>query len=793
MSETIIGRVTHAYPRKYNNRMFVIYSPTHQRVTCVGDISDNHLIIGSRISVTGEFKKRGNWTNFVFDDYELHLPKYDVEGIKTFLIKHVDSIGVNKAQQIIEVVGQGDDEALYDDLLDPKFLNVLGAPIPYYVKNTFRDIAQQRKAGTAKTSRRFNEELGFYEYVEDDQVIGTYDDWWRVTLFCYAMGFPSSVSGRVAKIMTAEELRAIMRSDPYRLLDFFGEGLTFIQVDLAVRRLGLLKKFQKQRAQAIFIYAFHLIQEKGSTYVPLGDFAKIMKNFESDGVIADFEFKMAEFSSNLKELVKRGVFVYQKDKDRLYLKALYDLENEVAREITTFKQREGLILDTSDLEKFIEGYQTAELGGGTLGEQQREAIKNALANKISMIMGLPGTGKTEVTKFLTRYFQSKGMQVELFTPTGMATKKLRQIMPNCNSGTIHRKLGYRDGGWSYNKEDPFIADVYLLDEYSMVGLRTFAAFMRALNPRGLLILVGDDEQLPSVEIGRCIRDLKESGEVPFVKMTQIYRQAEKSKIIKLAHDISAGRKLDLKSEADLRFFQCDSQEKVLESIRTIAKQCAESETPLQILSPSKKTDIGTSNLNTVVSEDLNDNPSYYKYPGRRVIRVDDRIINVSNNYQHSVYNGDTGYALYIDSSDGSLTVSIDGMDDPITFARSEVPEHIELGYALTVHKAQGQEYPFVVLVIHPLYDNRLLIKNLVYTAVTRSKKLLFIIGDEATFRQAAKTTQEDRLTSLDEAIRDKRFEYDTDSKPEEKSGKRHGDLRRGEEERQEDTIKERDI
>ena len=413
--------------------------------------------------------------------------------------------------------------------------------------------------------------------------------------------------------------------------------------------------------------------------------------------------------------------------------------------------------------------------GISLDEKQRFAVTEAFSNGLLILTGGPGTGKTTTLKAMIELFKQRDLLVELAAPTGRAAKRMSELT-GYESKTIHRLL---EVDWSdkheqvfcKNQNNPLDCDVIIVDEVSMIDSRLFESLLRALRLSCRIILVGDSDQLPSVSAGNVLSDLILSNAFSVVKLDKIFRQAEKSAIIRNAHKIVEGQSADLSvKDSDFFFIKKNTAEAAIE---TVVSLCSErlpsaygfdSLKDIQILCPSRKMPLGTLNLNGVLQSCLN--PKKKKEPEiffkGFYLRAGDKVMQIKNNYDLSwtkdngeegtgIFNGDVGFVVKVNLREGTVTVRY---DDKTTVYITEELSQIELAYAVTVHKSQGSEFDCVIL---PLFDtpSQLKYRNLLYTAVTRAKKLLIIVGKENIFVEMAENDRKTlRYTLLKDFIED---------------------------------------
>jgi len=382
-------------------------------------------------------------------------------------------------------------------------------------------------------------------------------------------------------------------------------------------------------------------------------------------------------------------------------------------------------------------------------------VKTAIENKVMIITGGPGTGKTTIINAILKIFSKLKVGILLAAPTGRAAKKMSEAT-GYEAKTIHRMLEYsiQKGGFQKDEEDPLECDLLIVDEASMIDIILMHHLLKAVPVQATLILVGDVNQLPSVGAGNVLRDIISSEAVPVVELNEIFRQAKESLIIVNAHRINSGQIPPLKPSRekldDFYFIEQEDPEEVLKTLLDLVKKRIPQRfkvdpiDDIQVLTPMHKGTVGASNLNTELQKALN--PSEQELiRGSRAYHVRDKVMQIRNNYDKEVFNGDIGRITRIDQENQEVTISFDGRD--VIYDYADLDE-IVLAYAVSVHKSQGSEYPAVII---PLLTQHyvLLQRNLIYTAVTRGRKLVVIVGTKRALAIAVRNNKtEKRYTYL---------------------------------------------
>jgi exodeoxyribonuclease V alpha subunit len=395
----------------------------------------------------------------------------------------------------------------------------------------------------------------------------------------------------------------------------------------------------------------------------------------------------------------------------------------------------------------------------SLAPLQAEAVRLALCEKVVVITGGPGTGKTTLVRAIIAIYERIGARISLAAPTGRAAKRLSETTGR-PAATIHRLLEFSPqiGAFQRNEQKPLAADLVIVDETSMMDIVIANHLLKAVPSQAVLVIVGDSDQLPSVGPGNVLGDMIESGRFPVVRLTEIFRQASQSRIITNAHLIRQGAFPDLRAESggkqDFYFIGREDPQAVLD---TIVQLCTERiprrfgldpAEDVQVLSPMHRGEAGAHNLNLALQNALNPSGITLEMGGR-TFRVNDKVMQIRNNYDKDVYNGDIGRIRSIDRENGEIRVEFDGRRTTYSFSELEELVH---AYAVTIHKSQGSEYPAVVF---PLLTQHFMMlqRNLLYTAVTRARKLVVIVGSKKALAIAVKNDRmQSRFTLLKERL-----------------------------------------
>ena len=393
--------------------------------------------------------------------------------------------------------------------------------------------------------------------------------------------------------------------------------------------------------------------------------------------------------------------------------------------------------------------------GVTYDEVQIAAIRQAIASKVMVLTGGPGTGKTTTTRAIIAALEAAKLRILLAAPTGRAAKRMSEATGK-EAKTIHRLLEYNpQEGCNRNADNPLEGDVLIVDECSMIDLMLMYFLVKAIPPHMRLVMVGDTDQLPSVGAGNVLRDIILSKVVPVVRLTRIFRQAQSSRIVMNAHAINQGRFPDISNGLQTDFFflpQSDAETVVKDIVALVRDRLPRAykvrSSQIQVLSPMQRGTLGTVNLNRALQEALNPGKGGL-VRGAVSFRRGDRVMQLKNNYDKDVYNGDMGHIVSIDREEQSLKVSFDGRE--VDYDGSDLDE-LTLSYATTIHKSQGSEFPIVVMPVLMAHFV-MLQRNLIYTGITRAKKICVLVGETKALNTAIRNVSSlQRYTRLSQRL-----------------------------------------
>ena len=710
--ETIQGYVDHIiYRNTENGYTVLVLICEEEELTCVGTFSD--IVEGENIEAKGEFTEHPVYgSQFKVSSFEEKAPEDEVAIERYLGSGAIRGIGLALAARIVR----------------------------RFKKDTFRIIEEEpeRLAEVKGISERKAREIA-------DQV-NAKKDLRQAMIFLQQYGISTTLAVKIYNFYGAR-IYSVLKENPYQMADDI-EGVGFKTADEIASRAGI-RTDSDFRIRSGILYVLLQASSEGHTYLPMEELtARTSQLLEVDGEHIEKHYM------NL--AIDRKVMMRQKENStQVYAATFYHMEANTAAML----KRLDVSYDVKDEEiekriKRIEKQTKIELD-----EQQICAVKEAVRNGLLIITGGPGTGKTTTINTIIRYFEMEGMDIFLGAPTGRAAKRMSETT-GFEARTIHRMLEVNggaegSGGFERNEQNPLETDVIIIDEMSMVDITLMHALLKAVLAGTRLILVGDVNQLPSVGPGSVLKDIIESNQFHTVKLNKIFRQASTSDIIVNAHKINNGEEVVLDNKSmDFFFLKRYEADKIINVTLQLIKQklpkfVDATEYDIQVLTPTRKGLLGVERLNTILQMYLNpeDSKKREKEHAGTVFREGDKVMQIKNNYQleweirskyglcidkgTGVFNGDTGIIEEINYFAETMTVSFD--EGKMVEYPFKLLDELELAYAITIHKSQGSEYPAVVI---PLFQGprMLLNRNLIYTAVTRAKKCVTIVGDDTVFQ-----------------------------------------------------------
>jgi len=568
-------------------------------------------------------------------------------------------------------------------------------------------------------------------------------------VFLQSYGITPSLAVKIFK-RYGENVKQVIRQNPYRLVEDV-EGIGFKTADKIAASLGVEPDSEYRLSAGVKHALSEATGTVGHCYLPREELvlaAQRLLGCETE--LIDHMIDSLILTHSLSAQMLPG----EEDEQivAVYLPQTFRAENEVARRLREMIDAMPNSMAT-DLSAQIDELERIE--GVTFHPQQRQAIETAVKSGMTVITGGPGTGKTTIIKCIIKLL-SVGGEIALAAPTGRAAKRMSEAC-GMEAKTLHRLLEYggEEGDFARGQDNPLEMDTLIIDEMSMVDIFLMRSVLRALVPGTRLIMVGDSDQLPSVGAGNVLSDILESGAVPAVELTEIFRQDEKSMIVYNAHRINHGEAPRLNAKGSDFFFERASSP--VDAANRIVQLCAvrlpkflglDPVKQMQVLSPTKKGDCGVWMLNQLLQAQFNPASAHKKerVRGDTTFREGDKVMQTRNNYQlkwkkegvfsweegQGVFNGDIGFITEIDPQERTITVQFD--DERIAAYEAADVDDLELAYCISVHKSQGSEFPVVVM---PAVGGppMLLTRNLLYTAVTRARRMVMIVGREAAIDQ----------------------------------------------------------
>lgn len=734
--ETVTGYVEHIVFRNEDNGYTVFHLNNEDgEVTCVGNF--NYIAEGECLELQGEY--------VMHSSYGLQL------SVSSCKVKEPEDL-----MSIEKYLGSGAIKGLGAALA--------GRIVRRFKEDTFRIIEEEpeRLVEIRGISERKAREIA--EQVE------TKKDMRKAMIYLQKYGISTTLAAKIFK-QYGQKIYHVLEENPYQLADDV-QGVGFKTADEIAMRIGIHTDSDYRIRSGIF-YALLQAVAEGHIYLPQEVLLRRTGALlEVD--IQDIQKYLMDLSIEKKIILKQeeeGIRVYPSNYYYMELntaKMLHDLNVHADMDEEFVSKRIRLIEEDAEL---------------ALDEMQRQAVVEAVRHGILVLTGGPGTGKTTTINAMIQYFGSQGLDIFLAAPTGRAAKRMTEAT-GYEAQTIHRLLEVNgnpeenDGrsGFARDEENPLEADIIIIDEVSMVDLPLMHALLRAIVPGTRVILVGDGNQLPSVGPGSVLKDILESERFPTVRLTKIFRQATESDIVMNAHKINRGEPVILDNKSRDFFFLKRQDANAIISVvialikKKLPKYVEADIYDIQVLTPMRKGLLGVERLNRILQEYLNppDKKKVEKEYGDKLFREGDKVMQIRNNYQLEweiatkfglvvdkgvgIFNGDMGIITNINSYNETLEVEYDEKRR-VTYP-FQLLDELELAYAITIHKAQGSEYPAVVIPLLP-GPRQLYHRNLLYTAVTRAKKCVTLVGSDATFYEMIQNANEqNRYTSLGERIRE---------------------------------------
>lgn len=740
----VVERITYQNPENGYSVLKCRVKDYTDLVPVVGNLLDAN--VGSVLLVEGNWKVDARYgRQFAAENWEETMPA-TVYGMEKYLGSGlIKGVGPKFARRIVQKFGT-DTFAVIEDNVE-LLIEVEG-------------IGRKRVQMIAESWERQKEVKDIMLFLQEHQV-------------------SSSFAAKIYKQYGNESI-AVMKENPYKLADDIW-GIGFKTADQIAGKLGFGKE-SYMRLRSGLMYTLSELSNDGYVYAEreqLIDKASELLEASPETIVMTMDEMLGK-----EELIREQKIVKTDDKgnpvEAVYLPPFYYAETGVAgrlkklasapagdklyRKLKEARERTG----NPNLSVDVDAIQ--EKTGMVYDEIQADAIRQAAAAKIMVMTGGPGTGKTTTTHGIIAAYKAYGLKILLAAPTGRAAKRMTEAT-GLEAKTIHRLLECKPPeGYQKNEENPLEGDVLIVDECSMIDIVLMNSLLKAIPPAMRLVMVGDIDQLPSVGAGNVLRDMIDSGAFPVVRLTKIFRQAQTSRIIMNAHRINEGKMPDLSNGRNADFFFMENEDaeaavqQIVELVRTkLPKYYQVDPGQIQVLTPMQRGVVGATNLNLALQEALNPAEQEIFMRGRGAVavpkdclrrsgfafRADDKVMQVRNNYDKEVFNGDIGVIASVNAEERTLKVDFDGRT--VEYDVTELDELVH-AYATTIYKAQGSEYPIVVM---PVLMNHyvMLQRNLLYTGITRAKKVLVMVGTRKAVSYAVRNvTVTKRNTLLKERL-----------------------------------------
>ncbi len=676
----VVERITYQNPENGYSIMKVAVKGYKELVTLVGNLLE--VPVGSVLVCEGNWKVDKKYgSQFVVESWEEVMPA-TVYGIEKYLGSGlVKGIGPKFAKLIVGKFGIETIEVIENDI--DRLYEVSG-------------IGKKRVEKIRES----------WEKQKDIK---------NVMLFLQGFGVSTAYAAKIYKQYGKESIEKV-KDNPYRLADDIW-GIGFKTADSIASKMGY-ERNDLRRCKSGMVYTLNQLSNEGHVFAveeQLVEAAKTLLETEEEAIREAMTQMVAA-----EDLIRDG--------EAIYLPPFYYAEIGVAGRLLRLIEAAdgGAVLSVFNLNKLQRETQVE------YDEIQVQAIRRSVESKVMVLTGGPGTGKTTTTKAIIAALKSAGLRILLAAPTGRAAKRMCEAT-GMEAKTIHRLLEFNPAdGYKRNDDNPLEGDALIVDECSMIDVILMNNLLKAIPAKMRLVLVGDIDQLPSVGAGNVLRDIIDSQKIPVVRLTRIFRQAQSSRIVMNAHAINQGAFPDISNgkTTDFFFISAEEPEEVAASIVNLVKNRLpkayhEKTGSIQVLTPMQRGIVGAANLNLSLQQALNSSQQFLSRSGI-AFKQGDRVMQLRNNYDKDVYNGDLGYIESVDMEERSLLVCFD--EKLVEYEASELDE-LTLAYATTIHKSQGSEYPIVVMPVLMTHF-MMLQRNLIYTGITRAKKICVLIGQK---------------------------------------------------------------
>ena len=699
----VVERITFQSPETGYSILKVNVKDYPDLVTVVGNLAD--VVVGSVLLIEGEWKNHPKYgTQFLAQKWEETMPA-TAYGIEKYL-----------GSGLIKGVG-----AVYAKKIVQKF----GTNTIAIIEDSPERLAEVDGIGE-KRIQRISESWERQKEIKN------------IMIFLQNYDISTSYAVKIYKHYGNDSIETV-KKNPYQLADDIW-GIGFKTADKIAFKLGF-EKDNPERCRSGILYTLNQLADEGHVYAEKEQLLKKCQEL--------LEVDISIVENALNATVSRNDLIIEND--AIYLPAFYYAECGVAEKLLELTESDTIL--NNQIQVNISALQ--QKLNIQYDDIQAQGIQQAVSSKVMILTGGPGTGKTTTTLGIIEALKSLDNKILLAAPTGRAAKRMTEAT-GMEAKTIHRLLEFSpEKGYQRNKENTLDGDVLIVDESSMIDIVLMYSLLKAIPLHMKLILVGDIDQLPSVGAGNVLRDIIDSQRFPVIRLIRIFRQAQSSQIIMNAHRINHGQYPNLRNQlgTDFFFIECEEPEQAASQIvglvqSRLPKYCHVNPTDIQVLTPMQKGVIGAANLNQLLQQNLNPSQTWLTH-GSRTYRLHDKVMQIKNNYDKDVFNGDIGTIFDINTIDKELTVQFENRF--VTYDSSDLDELV-LAYAITIHKSQGSEYPIVVMPIMMTHFI-MLQRNLIYTGITRAKKMLVLVGTKKAVSYAVHhVTVTKRNTKLKERL-----------------------------------------
>ncbi len=688
---------------------------------------------GEEIKYFGEFKEHPRYgTQYVVKSFE-KLGDTSIPGLIEYLSSDLfKGVGAKTALNVVKVLGKNTIKKVLEDK------NILDS-VPK-MSEKIKDVIH---AGIIENKASENTLIKLYSY-----------------------GITPRTAIKIYKFYENETI-AIIEKNPYQMI-YDIDGIGFERADVIARELGF-EEDHPVRVKAMIVYLYNLMGVNyGHTFLYVGQLTEyLLKNLNKKSELITKE----AIEDYIEELIQDKLFILEDN--MIKLRTIYYAEENIISKVKEMSLIQSDKVDMKKVNEYIELFEN--INNVEYTKLQKHAIQNAMESNLFILTGGPGTGKTTVIKGIVfvycKYnqipilYNNSLFDIKLIAPTGRASKRINE-MTNLHAETIHRFLGYNyEGKFTFNKDNLVYGEVIIIDEASMIDVFLASQLFQSIPADIKVIIVGDEDQLPSVGPGQILKDLIDSDMIDYIKLKQIHRQSQNSNIIKLAHSINNEvLPEDIIKTYDDRYFVSEEignfESRLINIVNYLQLNGFDLYEDIQILIPMYRGTSGIDNVNRILQKEFNPNTSKVIVHGDREFRIGDKVLQLSNQIEDNVMNGDQGIVIGI--ADENILV-VDFMGIEVSYKISELI-NLKHAYAMSIHKSQGSEYKVVIMPIYRSYSI-MLKRKLLYTGITRAKEKLILIGDIVSFKYGVERVEAPRQSVLKDKIIDRILNEETTITP----------------------------